>query len=135
MSRKLILLHIVLNISAIILLFAGLYYAIIKPENWFFKHRACMFTATFIIFLSIFYALYIKEYQFDKRDKKSTIHGLVGIFLGMLLLFQVFIAIMYRKELGSNYLIIHRIGATLIVCLLLVQIYLGYNSYKNLKTD
>ena len=106
MSYNFILIHIITNITAIILFLFGLYYSIIKPKDWFFKHRACMIIATFLLFLSVFFMLYIKEYHtftFKNKDKKSSLHGIIGIVLLIFLLLQVFIAIMFRKDLGSSY--------------------------------
>ena len=131
MNKKLYIIHAILNTISIILLFSGLYFALTKPKNWFPTHRALMITASVVLFISIFYALYIKEYH-SERTGKSSLHSHIGIIIGILLLIQIFIAITHRKDLGSNYLMIHRTGAILIVSLLIVQIYLGIKEYSSL---
>jgi hypothetical protein len=133
MSGKLYIYHALLNTIGIIFLCSGLYFAIKKPQNWFFKHRALMLLATVVLFISIFYALYLKEYH-SSRTGRSSIHGHIGVLLGIILLIQVFIAITHRKELGANYLKVHKAGAMLIVILIIIQIYLGIKEYNLRKT-
>ena len=85
-----------------------------------------------ILTISVFYALIIRE--FYDETKKNYIHSTLAIIIMLLVLLQIFIAIVFRdynRELFEKF---HKINATIIVILLSFQIYFGIDAYKN-KTN
>jgi hypothetical protein len=115
--------------ALLILLPIGIYYAIKKPENWFKIHSRIMFSVGVIVFISIFISLYSREFVDSDKDIARS-HGTLGILILILIILQISIAIIWRKKLGENYLMIHKTGAILIVILVFFQLYLGISAYK-----
>ena len=128
------LIHAGLNTVAVVLLTVGVYFAIKKPQNWFPKHRALMLSGAVVLTISVFYALWLKEYNMSAK-KESSLHSHIGAVLFILLFIQVFIAVTHRKELGPKYLFIHKTGAMLIFGLLIFQVYLGIKEYTSRKNN
>ena len=125
--------HITINSIAILSFIVGITVALKKPENWFIIHRACMVVAASLLLMSIMYSLICKEWL--EAGKPAPVwHSLIGLLIGMIVLVQVGIAILFRKRLGSSYLMIHRIGAGFIVTLLITQIVLGIQAYRKRNT-
>jgi NhaP-type Na+/H+ or K+/H+ antiporter len=124
--------HSIINTIAILCLSVGLFYAISKPDGWFPKHRLSMILFGIILTISVFYALIIREF-YDETEK-NYIHSILAIIIILLVLLQIFIAIVFRdynRELFEKF---HKINATIIVILLSFQIYFGIDAYKN-KTN
>ena len=120
--------HSILNSVAIVCLLVGLFYAFTKPEGWFPKHRMSMILFGIILSISVFYALIIREF-YDKTEK-NNIHGVLAIIILILVLIQIFVAILFRDYNRELFETFHKINATIILILLSFQIYFGINAYK-----
>lgn len=123
---SLYIVHGIVQTIALILLSVGLYYAIKRPEGWFFKHRAFMFSFYVLIFIGALIALYQTEWLSKKRPTLSMIHGIIGLTLLILVTMQVGWAIVVRKHVeGSTFLGLHRLLAGGIVMLAITSLILG----------
>lgn len=121
--------HPLLQLTSLVALAAGLYFAIRKPEGWFPKHRALMLSFIGLATLGAFIALVAVEYRGKKQSNLSVIHGVVGVILIAFLWLQLMWAVVLRKHVGNTYLSVHRILAAIIVVLALTSVTLGAANY------
>ncbi len=113
----------------------GLVMSIFKPiKNWYKYHKLAMLTTASLIFLGVIYGLYHKDNLPESTNDISVYHSGVGIALLILILLQLWWAIVMRRYLKGNkwWLITHRIFATLITIFIILQIYLGTKALKSL---
>lgn len=127
--------RIIMLIAFLILLPIGIGYAIYKrnwSDNWYTIHKSIMGTVVFLSVIGIFISLYTKDSEGNKNmNKYSTRHGTVGIVLVCFLLFQLYWAVVVRREIERpQWLLGHRINAIVIVTLVLYNVYLGYKIYS-----
>jgi hypothetical protein len=129
-SMQWFLVHGLVQLTSIVLLFAGLYYAIMKPDGWFPKHRLLMLSFIGLATLGAFGALVAVEYRGKKQSTLSVVHGVIGTLLIAVLWLQLMWAVVLRKHVGKAYLGVHRILASIIVLLALTSVGLGLaNAY------
>jgi len=113
----------------------GLVMSIFKPiKNWYKYHKLAMLTTASLIFLGVIYGLYHTVILPASTNDISVYHSGVGIALLILILLQLWWAIVMRRYLKGNkwWLITHRIFATLITIFIILQIYLGTKALKSL---
>lgn len=133
--KKLYNIHrFIMLIAFLILLPIGIGYAFYKQkwsENWYSIHKSIMGSVAFLSVIGIFISLYTKDTEGNKNmNKYSTIHGTIGLILVCFLLFQLYWAIVVRRVIERpNWLLGHRINASIIVMLVLYNLYLGYTIY------
>jgi cytochrome b561 len=144
--EKLYLIHgIVMGITIFILLPLGLFMSLGRKyvgDNWYVYHKNIMLSVAVMMFIGVMISLYTKEKE--KKDMKHKLglrHGTLGIIIFILILIQIWWGIVMRKEVSTkteerlikkeSWLIIHKIFAFTIVCLVSYQIYLGINIYKD----
>lgn len=126
--------HALIQLVAVALMIAGLYYAIAKPEGWFPKHRLLMLSFIGLATVGAFIALIGIEYRGKKQSNLSVVHGVIGTVLIAFLWLQLMWAVVLRKHVGNAYLGVHRILASIIVILALTSVTLGIaNGIANAK--
>jgi cytochrome b561 len=142
-SEKLFTIHkYIMIITFYILLPIGITIAIFRSkigQNWYTYHKHTMLTVLLFAFIGIFISLYAKDSEGEKNiHPLSTIHGIVGTILVVLLLLNVGWAIIVRryvKDEGSwltrrMWLNGHRVFGSLIVIILVYNLYLGNKIYN-----
>ena len=111
-------------------------------ENWYTYHKNIMLSVVGLMFIGIMVSLYTREKDKEKRQL-GVRHGTLGIIIFILLLVQIWWAIVIRKQVSTKseqrllskktWLNMHRVFATLIVSLIFYQLYLGLKIYKTLN--
>jgi len=137
--------RIIMVIATCILLPIGLFMSLGKKyvgENWYTYHKNIMLSVVGLMFIGIMVSLYTREKDKEKRQL-GVRHGTLGIIIFILLLVQIWWAIVIRKQVSTKseqrllskktWLNMHRVFATLIVSLIFYQLYLGLNIYKTLN--
>ena len=128
----------IMIVAFIILLPIGICMPIFKKKignNWYTYHKHIMLSVLILSFIGICISLYAKDLEGESNvHPLSTFHGLIGIFLVILVLCNIAWAIIMRRSTllsHSKWLAGHRIFALLIITSILINAYLGYSIYKD----
>ncbi len=128
----------IMIVAFVILLPIGICMPIFKKkvgDNWYTYHKHIMLSVLILSFIGICISLYAKDLEGESNvHSLSTFHGLIGIFLVILVLCNIAWAIIMRRSTllsHSKWLTGHRIFAILIVVSIIVNAYLGYSIYKD----
>ena len=99
-------------------------------KDWYIYHKYSMGITTFLLFCGILLSLYTKDTESETSlTTLSAIHGSLGVFLVIMLLTQLWWAVVMRRFLGKEKRSFwekgHIVIAITVIILVVCQLYLG----------